>query len=140
MFVDGDTRPAAGCAAVRRGASMGPSMFVDGDQMAMMLMAQQPKLRFNGAVDVRRRRPVRWSWSPTRLTALQWGRRCSSTETPIDYIKSRKISPASMGPSMFVDGDSPRLDLPIPGRAGFNGAVDVRRRRLFALRQQSRHG
>ena len=88
-----------------------------------------PRRGFNGAVDVRRRRLCPRRCRRPRTSMLQWGRRCSSTETGC-YDGDRQGScGASMGPSMFVDGDL-RTSAVFPVvMSSFNGAVDVRRRR-----------
>jgi len=106
MFVDGDV-PRHRHRADHQCASMGPSMFVDGD------FVRRATLRY-------------------RCPMLQWGRRCSSTETgPRVHAARAAQLRASMGPSMFVDGDGEHaLQLRIGLLEGFNGAVDVRRRRL----------
>ena len=73
MIVDGDDehveRPRSGA-----GASMGPSMIVDGDQRVKVFIGNR-RVRFNGAVDDRRRRPGQASASALVWSSLQWGRR-----------------------------------------------------------------
>ena len=112
----------------RRAASMGSSMFVDGD-WDHAGRRPWPCGSFNGAVDVRRRRRVSYDCLTRRVDMLQWGRRCSSTETLlrrfgastmmtlqwavdvrrrrrlVKYLRHAVANRASMGPSMFVDGD-----------------------------------
>ena len=152
MFVDGDLEQDLVLGIRLLDASMGPSMFVDGDQAVRLACGPMSK-RFNGAVDVRRRRlavvpradarpPVAsmgpsmfvdgdrrrpWPWTDT--VALQWGRRCSSTETQTAEWISCRRSTASMGPSTIVDGDEKAARGAGARSCRFNGAVDVRRRR-----------
>ena len=107
-------------------ASMGPSIFIDGDEPAVTIA---PGIR-----------------------KLQWGRRSSSTETrehdgcslspacfngAVDLHRRRRERRwprvrsvlASMGPSIFIDGDTPSFRGSCWRFAGFNGAVDLHRRR-----------
>jgi len=137
---------------MRLPASMGPSMFVDGDPPPD-LWRRATSACFNGAVDVRRRRHDVAHSSAAIMRTLQWGRRCSSTETrrvtrgglaggiasmgpsmfvdgdPGWHCHPGQRNEASMGPSMFVDGDTTFSKSSAGGGMGFNGAVDVRRRR-----------
>ena len=80
MFVDGDVLVPELHLPLLAGASMGPSMFVDGDSVRGAVGVPGPQC-FNGAVDVRRRRPAAMMEIVKAVVALQWGRRCSSTET-----------------------------------------------------------
>ena len=135
---------------------MGPSIFVDGDPAGRSASAPT-RSGFDGAVDLRRRRHVSAGMTNETSTQLQWGRRSSSTETAqavrqggdvgIELQWGRRSSStetprlnrdeqikllASMGPSIFVDGDASRSRLRTSCTARFNGAVDLRRRRRRA--------
>ena len=105
MFVDGDSRTAHARASRPAAASMGPSMFVDGDTMSQIAPMWAQLLQWGRRCSSTETTAT--SFSPQRLISLQWGRRCSSTET---------FSQCFWG--CFV--------------VCFNGAVDVRRRRQSA--------
>ena len=90
--------------AGRPGASMGPSIFIDGDPSPSGTHTTGWP-RFNGAVDLHRRRPAVGVGSPAEPILLQWGRRSSSTETDRPRWGARGSRGASMGPSIFIDGD-----------------------------------
>src|SRR4051812_15162120 len=109
---------------------MGPSTFIDGDwyassssvvstyhplqwgrrrsstETARRARSPPTPRRFNGAVDVHRRRPGTRRWGSTLVYQLQWGRRRSSTETKLELCLDTAGVEASMGPSTFIDGDS----------------------------------
>src|SRR5215510_14647703 len=114
---------------------------------------------FNGAVDLHRRRVFADVRDGRVTEALQWGRRSSSTESaklrnrlrfsreasmgPSIFIDGERSLPerrhpgtrlASMGPSIFIDGEPPVSLGTGPGLVGFNGAVDLHRRRGIAPR------
>ena len=102
MFVDGDGLEAL--AAVRhRVASMGPSTFVDGDGVAAERSQNLGELQWGRRCSSTE---TVWSvWPVQRPVLLQWGRRRSSTETRRRQLRRHAARLASMGPSMFVDGD-----------------------------------
>ena len=131
-IVDGDFALVVGREADHR-ASMGPSTIVDGDAEVQRACDCSPR-RFNGAVDVRRRRPSRYGAMGAAQTLLQWGRRRSSTETLGMLVQLDQHGQASMGPSTIVDGDLERGTSAAPRTPSFNGAVDDRRRRLASVR------
>jgi len=161
-------------------ASMEPSTNVDGDASSTFVVLRGVSLqwsrrrtstetscalpsrrsisaRFNGAVDERRRRPIRAKLVPAGIPSLQWSRRRTSTETLAQGLRwDLLIRVASMEPSTNVDGDREREQEDRSDRGasmepstnvdgdcrggcswcrpccGFNGAVDERRRRLDA--------
>ncbi len=60
---------------------------------------------FNGAVAIQRRKFVRSMRSLKRVLSLQWGRRYSATEIPAPRDAIYQRLAASMGPSLFSDGN-----------------------------------
>src|SRR3990172_8531251 len=97
-------RPGRDDPGVGRAASMGPRMFIRGN-LTPRQQADAPPDRFNGAADVHPRKLAKWRERERRLCAsmgprmfirgnaleaiasknhdvLQWGRGCSSAETP----------------------------------------------------------
>jgi hypothetical protein len=150
-FIDGETQrlpyvPSVGF------ASMGPSTFIDGEMSATCLSlylrllqwgrrcsstersgrrarASGPQ-RFNGAVDVHRRRAHRPYSHSSGWWSLQWGRRCSSTErSPTPSCSTCSLVMLQWGRRCSSTERPARRP-----RAGtcsrcFNGAVDVHRRR-----------
>ena len=110
-------------------------------------------VRFNGAIDFRRRRRTSPGHARRCSPRLQWGHRLSSTETGgwslvrrldelwlqwchrLSSTETRGRRPDAradrrfMGPSTFVDGDSLAPARTRRALRGFNGAIDFRRRR-----------
>src|SRR5215510_2458440 len=84
---------------------------------------------FNGAVDLHRRRVFADVRDGRVTEALQWGRRSSSMESNIDGW-SHFLLLYFNGPSIFIDGERRwSIAASREGRS-FNGAVDLHRRRV----------
>ena len=67
--------------------------------------------RFNGAVASQRRNDVVFPLDGSRDILLQWGRRLSATEWPIQTHAGANAGPASMGPSPLSDGMEANRDV-----------------------------
>ena len=87
MFVDGDLEVSDPGRAITADASMGPSMFVDGDTTGMfdalvcLGASMGPSMFVDGD-------PVGVTAMSAASWMLQWGRRCSSTETLATVAKN----------------------------------------------------
>ena len=129
IFVDGDRGDAA---QIRMGTSpLRPSTFVDGDPDAADI-AGRSLTGFNTAVDLRGRTPL--SIASAAVSArLRMGPSIFRRRRPYWQAAdaSGAVVQASMGPSIFVDGDLPRSTAARRPGPCFNGAVDLRRWRLY---------
>src|SRR5262249_29968733 len=81
-------------------------------------------VNFNGAVDHRRRKGRIAEVVALRQRALQWGRRSSSTESGAEFLADVQHQPASMGPSIIVDGEKRSSWWRRDEGGHFNGAGD----------------
>ncbi len=94
-----------------RAASMGPPIFIGGNQHSL---------------------------SPHRMNygLLQWGRRFSSAEIAPSVVVVLSSSQASMGPPIFIGGNAGIQNAWRPCPAGFNGAADFHRRKYAVMKTE----
>src|SRR5215510_1462971 len=129
IFIDGEMPPPPRLGA-GTAASMGPSIFIDGEERLASSspsdrLALQWGRRSSSTESSLTASPPAPGWN-----ALQWGRRSSSTESNHQWGEWCRRHKASMGPSIFIDGETPSQPPPPPqGGTRFNGAVDLHRRR-----------
>ncbi len=113
-------------------ASMGPPIYIGGNS-PLPHLEDIVEVRFNGATDLHRWKPIRWwlervcptmasmgppiyiggnpmtwRWSGSVLRKLQWGHRFTSVETLMDVDAILERASASMGPPIYIGGNSPR--------------------------------
>src|SRR6185436_2029470 len=88
----------------RRGASMGASTLNDGDGRVDFRAGTVSQLQWGRRLSSTETPLFKDGGSMS--TKLQWGRRLSSTETGDPGVTLAAPSPASMGPSTLIDGDA----------------------------------
>jgi len=118
-------------AAMIRLASMGPPIFIGGNRAGLHFLLGGLKLlqwgrRFSSA-----EMPVN-GVSSDPIGALQWGRRFSSAEIEYGLIEDGKVDWASMGPPIFIGGNGMKACTARDHTEGFNGAADFHRRKCSA--------
>ena len=86
-------------------ASMGPPPFGDGNARTASL-ALSCHRGFNGATAFRRWKRSHAVTASSFVARLQWGHRLSAMETPKCRVRHPRLSPASMGPPPFGDGNA----------------------------------
>ena len=127
MFIRGNIRPADVGADFRTAASMGPRMFIRGNGFSASFNASSVSLQWGRGCS-----SAETAACVTDLTVqnqLQWGRGCSSAETRVVSRSSGDRQVASMGPRMFIRGNTVGRQSLARYLPSFNGAADVHPRK-----------